>query len=225
MKDKTVRHCGHCSNHTLHQVVFHYSSPALWDHIADPYEEEEKLRDMEPILYYLLECSTCKDISLVGGYATELPEKMHDYPLLYPSSIELPDTVPRNIRAVYAEGAEIRHRAPNAFAGQIRKALELLCDDKKALGRDLFHKLQYLGNKGVLPITLTDMASLIRKIGNAGVHSKGEVFFFDAALIDDFFRTVIEYVYIAPVMVESLKNRLEQYKEQSVDSHCKPDIE
>lgn len=213
MREKTVRHCGHCSNQTLHQVVFHYSSPALWDHIADPYEDEGKLEEIEPILYYVLECSTCKDISLVGGYVTELPEKMHDYPLLYPESIELPDSVPQSIRAVYVEGAEIRHRAPNAFAGQIRKALELLCDDKEASGRDLFHKLQSLADTGILPATLANMTGLIRKIGNSDVHSKGKVYFFDTALIDDFFRTVIEYVYVAPVMIESLKNRLDKYKE------------
>lgn len=109
----------------------------------------------------------------------------------------------------------IRHSAPNAFAGQIRRALEYLCQDQQASGKDLYTKLADLVSKGVLPTTLVDMTDLIRKVGNTGVHaSDEEATMWDAELIDEIFRAIVEYVYIAPQKVARLRQRL-TYKKPS----------
>jgi hypothetical protein len=219
MKDKTVRHCWHCNNTTLHEVVFTYSSPALWDHVVDPYEDASQIEEIEPIRYYVLECSTCKDFALVGGFVTELPEKLHDYPVLYPESREFPSCVPKDIRKAYIEAIEIRLRAPNAFAGQIRKALEILCNEQNASGKTLAEKLRSLVAKGVLPATLAEMTDIIREIGNAGVHAIGSVSFLDTGLIDDFFRSIVEYVYVAPDQIRSIRERLLVYEEKASNTN------
>lgn len=205
--DKFIRHCGHCNNTTPHEVVFQTSSSKLYDQFDD--EKQGTVNVIEPFLYYVVQCGTCYHISLLGGFEIELPERLRDYPVLYPKSPEFSMSVPETIKRTYLEATKIRVRAPNAFAGQIRKALEFLCEDKNAAGKDLFHKLHSLVEMGILPATLAEMTNIIREIGNAGVHAdKSDVSIWDAELIDEFFRSVIDYVYIAPAKIERLKHRL-----------------
>jgi hypothetical protein len=48
----------------------------------------------------------------------------------------------------------------------------------------------------------------MRHIGNLGSHAGDkDVDFWDAELLDDFFRSAVEYVYIAPSKIERLKQR------------------
>jgi len=49
----------------------------------------------------------------------------------------------------------------------------------------------------------------MRQIGNLGAHAGTEdVSVWDAELLDDFFCSVVEYVYVAPSRIERLKQRL-----------------
>jgi hypothetical protein len=48
----------------------------------------------------------------------------------------------------------------------------------------------------------------MRKVGNLGAHAgDDEVDFWDAELLDEFFRFVVEYVYITPSRILRLKQR------------------
>jgi hypothetical protein len=103
----------------------------------------------------------------------------------------------------------LRRTAPNAFAGQIRRALEYVCQDQNAAGRTLFHQLEDLANRGLLPAALAETTAILRKAGNIGVHADEEdIDVWDAELIDELFRLVIEYVYIAPAKTKRLQTRM-----------------
>lgn len=202
MSNTYILLCSHCGNKTPHQLLMGTETSDIWDEFGD-----QKIIEM--FVYQVVQCGTCKHISLLGGFQPELPPHLIDYPLLYPASPELDRSVPEAIRHAYAEAARIRKHAPNAYAGQIRKAIEYLCKDKGASGRDLYSQLKSLADKHILPATLAEMTDLIREIGNAGVHiDKGEVSIWDAGLIDEFFKSIINYVYIAPAKIEHLKRLL-----------------
>jgi hypothetical protein len=50
---------------------------------------------------------------------------------------------------------------------------------------------------------------LLRRVGNIGAHAMEEdVSIWDAELVDDFFRSVVEYVYIAPAKIRRMQERL-----------------
>ncbi len=81
--------------------------------------------------------------------------------------------------------------------------------DRCAEGRDLFAQLKYLGEKGTFPGYYAEMTDLMRRIGNIGAHAEEiELDYGDAELLDDFFRSVVEYVYIAPSKIERLRERI-----------------
>jgi len=69
--------------------------------------------------------------------------------------------------------------------------------------------LKDLVSRGVFPGSFSELTDLIREIGNLGVHATGrEVDFWDAELLDDFFRAVVEYVYVVPSKIARMKQRM-----------------
>ena len=213
-----IRLCPHCNNVTPHQLIVDRVVSKLYDEINVNESENQKI--FENFVYFFLQCSTCQDCSLVGGFNIELPQSQSQFPVLYPESDDLGSDVPEKIAKVYSEASRIRRKAPNAYAGQIRKALEFLCRDQKAIGDKLYNQLKSLVEKGIIPPTLAEMTSLIRLLGNLGVHATDddEVSIWDAQLIDEFFRSIIEYVYIAPAKIARLKSRLERTEQEEQNS-------
>jgi hypothetical protein len=209
MGNNLIRLCPHCNNVTPHQYIVDCAVNKLYDEIK--VDDGENQIIIEKFVYYFLQCSTCQDYSLIGGFELELPQSPSQYPVLYPESDELGLDVPQKIVKVYREASRIRHQAPNAYAGQIRKALEFLCKDQNASGSNLYKQINSLVVKGIIPPTLAEMTSLIRLLGNLGVHATDDdVNVWDVQLIDDFFRSIVEYVYVAPSKIARLKSRLEQ---------------
>jgi len=52
--------------------------------------------------------------------------------LIWPDPGVLHQAVPKAVAECYIEASRIKNLAPNAFAVQIRRALEALCDDRGA---------------------------------------------------------------------------------------------
>jgi hypothetical protein len=110
---------------------------------------------------------------------------------------------------LYEEVWPLRHRAPAAFVGQVRRLLEFVCEDRKAAGRSLFEQLRHLVTQGTLPGYFTSITDLLRVVGNMGAYATDEdLSRWDAELIDDFFRSVVEYVYVAPAKIRRMQERL-----------------
>ena len=207
--------CNHCGNKTSHTLLASHSATFL-------YEQSGEERWYEPFEFYLYSCGTCQGVLLLGDFSCHLYPGMSraDYPRLYPVGASLlppsymmspSHPVPQRVLQVYEEIWPLRHTAPNAFAGQIRRALEYICQEQNAEGDTLFRKLNDLTGKGILPATLAGMTTLIREGGNIGVHaSEEDIDTWDAELIDALFRVVVEYVYIAPAKMKRLEERLKR---------------
>jgi glutamate-1-semialdehyde aminotransferase len=115
------------------------------------------------------------------------------------------------VRRCYEEAAAIQRLAPNAFANQIRRALEALCRDRSAAGNTLAANLRDLAARGEIPAVLAEMTDILRLFGNIGSHAdEANVEAGDVDAIDEFFRAVVEYVYVAPHRVSEVRARVEQ---------------
>jgi hypothetical protein len=138
--------------------------------------------------------------------------------LEYPKDGRLNISVPQTIREVYFEAARIKELAPNAFAVQVRRALEALCEDRAAKGRTLADKLKDLSARAEIPPVLAEMTDVLRLIGNIGAHGIGEsVHPLQANAIDEFFKAVIEYVYVAPAKLRAFKERMESSRKSETN--------
>ena len=205
--------CSHCGNRTPHSRVFEYTGSLLYEMIDRPY--------YEPFSFHSYVCGTCSGLSLLGCFDHEKPERDSDsppMPRLYPKGPDIDppshtvsggNPIPSSVRRAFREAWPLRYTAPAAFANQIRRTLEFICEDQHADGNTLHKQLEDLASKGVFPGELADIATLVRMLGNIGSHaSDKEVSIWDAELLDALFRMLLEYVYLGPARVKRLKERM-----------------
>lgn len=204
--------CFHCGNKVPLARFAVHPGQELFEHI----DGQRFGMDFE---YNVYRCPTCSGVTIYGDF-TEYPNARDEaYKRIYPEGSRLlperhkvasHECVPDRIVRTYEQGWPLRHISPGAFAVHIRRALELICNDQGATGGTLFEKLKDLVTKQTFPGHFVEMTDLMRKIGNLGAHAgEDEVGFWDAELLDEFFRFVVEYVYITPSRIERLRGRLE----------------
>jgi len=173
-----------------------------------------------PCAYYVAVCETCGEILLYRALAVPVEDKDFSLAHLIWPDPGLHRAVPKVVTECYAEAAKIKNLAPNAFAVQIRRALEALCDDRGAKKGTLRHRLQDLASRGEIPPVLAEMTDALRLLGNIGAHATDQnVKPLHVLAIDDFFRAIIEYVYVAPSKLKEFRDRLEKFgRKQAAES-------
>jgi len=197
--------CPHCGNTAPQQVE--YAHEFEYTEVIGPEEEDEV---SIPAYYFLVVCATCSKVSLYSNWdVADDPFDLRLATLFYPTTKKFSSVIPKRISKAYQEASRISRVAPNAFACMVRRALEFMCEDKKAVGRTLHDKLQDLSSKNIIPPVLAEMADIVKKLGNIGAHAdETNVHREDVEVIDDFFNAVIEYVYVAPEKINKIKKKL-----------------
>jgi len=202
---RRVLYCPHCGNKAPQRLI----------HRQRYYERSWVVssgkEDRTPWSVFITVCETCDHVLLYENLGDQLEDgEFQNAELEYPEAGRLHVSVPQTIRDVYEEAARIREIAPNAFAVQIRRALEALCEDRSAKGRSLADKLKDLSDRAEIPPVLAEMTDVLRLIGNIGAHGIGEsVHPIQANAINEFFMAVVEYVYVAPAKLRAFKERME----------------
>jgi len=171
------------------------------------------VEDGLPSAYFVVACETCGEILLYDAII-DIPEDedFHLARLVWPKPGGLHSAVPKAVAECYAEAAIIRNRAPNAFAVQIRRSLEALCDDRGAKKGSLQLRLEDLSSKGDIPPVLAKMTKVLRLLGNIGAHAANQsIKQGHVQAINDFFRAIIEYVYVAPSKLKEFQDRLKRF--------------
>jgi hypothetical protein len=207
MKKRKVVLCHHCGNTTPQKLLFQTTnSETVYYSNGEPFQLD--------YYHFLTQCETCTGLSL---YASAIfqddPENWREEFLVFPVRKNLPEVIPEKVHRAYMEASRISKIAPNAFAGQIRRALEYVCRDKQAKGHTLIDMVAYLAKQGIIPPTLAQMTDGIRILGNIGVHATDvEIDSTDVDTMDDFFKAILEYVYIGPYKISQLKDNLSKKK-------------
>ena len=157
-------------------------------------------------------CATCHGPLLYDGIWRE---EYGEWPALaYPQRGDLDAAIPRAVRDIYGEAFRIKRSAPRAFALLIRRALEAICDDKKIRSGTLADRLRVLGESGAVPPMLAEMTGVLRTLGNVAAHgSLNGITVPMTWAIDEFFRAVVEYVYVGPSKLSAFRKSLEKLSE------------
>ncbi len=111
------------------------------------------------------------------------------------------------MRQIYQEAKAIKQRSPSSFVVQIRRALEAVANEQGAEGNTLMAKTQWLIKQGLLPEVFAEMTHITRMLGNLGAHdAEKDVLSADVQIVDEFFRAIIEYLYVARAKVARVKS-------------------
>lgn len=205
---RKVAYCPHCSNRAPQRVIHRQK-------FFEPSWSASDGTESEPVPWsnFIVVCETCNRILIYDNPADGYEENEFTYcNLLYPDSGRLHGSVPKLISKVYEEASRIKKIAPNAFAVQIRRALEALCEDRGAKRGNLQNRLSKLAEKGDIPPLLSEVSDVLRFLGNIGAHiGEKSIHPLRANVIDEFFRAVVEYVYIAPSKLKRFKSEMKEY--------------
>ena len=204
-----VAYCPHCGNTAPQDLssVFLCIEHAQQDVPSFPVRAAAR-KDARS--YVMTQCCTCNHVLLYEAKRDDGVVRLDKAVLLWPEAGRLHNAIPEKVRDSYEKAARLKPIHPPAFANQIGVAMERLCKDQRAEGGTLAAKLRDLRAKHILPDILADMAEKVRAFRNLGSHADDddEVTPADADAIDEFFRAVVEYVYVAPYRVAEVKKRL-----------------
>jgi hypothetical protein len=158
-----ISYCPHCGNNAPQKLVHtQLYSERAWS-------AEDGAEDKLPAAYFVAVCQTCHQLLLYGSTGISSEEAaFRQAGLVWPQSGRLHSAVPRTVAAIYTEAARIKSIAPNAFASQIRRALEAICEDRGARKQNLQASLKELADKGEIPPILAEAVDVLRLLGNVG---------------------------------------------------------
>jgi len=152
-------------------------------------------------------CSSCNQPLLYDGI--ERAEYGEWPQLAYPLPGELHEAVPEAVRDTYHEAFTIKAKVPRAYAILIRAAIEAICADKGIHKGNLQKRLKALVAGGFVPPTLAQMTDVLRILGNAAAHDSVQKITIPMTwAIDEFFRAIVEYVYVAPAKLAAFSAAL-----------------
>lgn len=185
--------CGHCGNRTPFKVQTEYAA--------------------SPISWRLLYCLTCfmptlERTTFVFTGSRSVPYDSTSE-IVYPTSKTPLTNLPEAIQREYEATLKVRNISSNACAVLARRTLEAIFIHENAVGRTLMDKVNNLIKSERIPPLLADVAHLGRQIGNLGAHfDKGDATEEDVTVMLDFLETILEYLYVIPVKVTTVKARL-----------------
>lgn len=198
--------CPHCGNDTILKLI-------------SETEVEESLYDMDNSLmttvcnyYFIFLCITCDRASIYANFCI-YPEKEHlqHLQLIFPQLRDISQYLSGDIRSTYLEAKRIQQLSSTSFILLIRKSLEQICSDQNANGLTLYDKINDLMSKGILPIKIGQLASMIRIVGNKSAHADEYFDCDDVDDIDEFFHHIAEYFYALDARMRYFIERWEAY--------------
>lgn len=199
--------CGHCTN------ISHMEVKGTISDTTRVYEDHGTYH--EGINYSVLQCPACKKINIVSYYWNDYmdEESYIEYDILYPQNNNIPIGLPDNIASTFKAAEKVKSIDVNAYATLLRRLLELVCIDRKAIGATLALMLKDLADKNEIPEKLVKVAKGLKDFGNIGAHAGiGELSENEIPIVKDLTLSILEYIYSAPHLANLAEAKLEQIK-------------
>lgn len=209
--------CSNCNNETLMEIHAR-NKIENGDLFGDSYYYDEQI---------VLKCPSCRNYNIINAYwdssygkVTESKKYEDIYcgdnvyeTILYPVVSELSNgangIVPNDILKTFRKSLELKSVDLESCLVKLRKTLELICNDKNAIGHNLNDKLKKLFELGILPSTLKSASNITRKLGNMGAHESDiEISTTELSSTIKLVEYIIQYIYILPNEIEILEKKI-----------------
>ena len=209
--------CSNCNNETLMEIHAR-NKIENGDLFGDSYYYDEQI---------VLKCPSCRNYNIINAYwdssygkVTESKKYEDIYcgdnvyeTILYPVISELSNgangIVPNDILKTFRKSLELKSVDSESCLVKLRKTLELICNDKNAIGHSLNDKLKKLFELGILPSTLKSASNITRKLGNMGAHKSDiEISTTELSSTIKLVEYIIQYIYILPNEIEILEKKI-----------------
>lgn len=210
-KRQKVLQCYYCGNSTLMDLVGEHKYK--WDEDDGYYGYFN---------YQMYACPVCGKVTFFQQYWDSAQsyyysdgkvEDIIDEEILYPINTFQGDYLPQKVKEAYEAALKTRNLDSAVCAMSLRRTLEIICKEKGAEGHTLWHKIEDLSNKGILPIELKHASTITKTYGNMGAHDADvSIHNFELERIIEFVKYLIDYLYILPSKLSAIQEQLEKKK-------------
>lgn len=201
--EQKVLLCLYCGNKTRMDMVGQHTHH--WE------SDDESFRGYDK--HKMFACPVCGKVTFHLAYWEDgmygrNHEMLEEEKILYPINSIDGNAVPIKIRNAYEAALKNRNIANDTCLLALRKTLEVICEDKGAVGKDLYHKVANFRENGVFPESIYQASEYVRELGNRVAHNAGfHVSIHDVDTIIDFVEHIIVYLYALPQMLERFERR------------------
>ena len=202
------RVCVHCHNMAPHKIVSRYANLRSNFH--------EAVGDYAVgFAFVMIECPACSNVTLLRehwhtGMDDALPQEVE---VVYPLQRPRTNGLPTQVQGALDAAEKVKAVDANAYGVLVRRGLEVVCQDRRARGRNLHEKLKDLGKKNEIPARLVDIALGLKNLGNIGAHaSLGDLSPREVPLMTSLLEAILEHVYGAPYLITIVEKRLAELK-------------
>jgi hypothetical protein len=201
-KNQIFCKCNHCGNIGYLDIRGFFKE--------EYYEEVDGQKaPLDVMSYYLLECPVCLKPVLVSGWYLFYSNTDEELSLDYPVEGFIMRHTPDTIKEQYLNSRECYKRNDYGLClASLRILLEKIANNNHARGKTLERKIEDLARTNVIPLTIKNASTIVRKLGNMGAHGNGdEIMRSDIDMLFEFVEIIISYIYELPQSVSSLASR------------------
>ena len=210
-----ILYCGHCGNTGLMSYIANVSSFRNLPFSGEMGSTISTIvGDRETTNWVLYQCLVCGrpiliSITDINGYINELEKTKYQFPAYESNYIG----VPENIKSAFESAIKTKVIDHAICVLSLRRTLEMICKDKGAKGNSLESKINDLIGKEILPDMMSDACWIVRQSGNEAAHADDVEFTeYEVEEIVHYVAIAIEYLYSLPVRVATLKEKIEERK-------------
>lgn len=202
MQKEQIVLCFHCGNKTLMKCVSDFNI-----HLTSEIEFIHKFWEL-----YL--CPICNETTLIYTnkiwYTWEEPEFASiSIKNVYPGTTQETSQMPTIVKNAFEAAMKVRNIDGAICALSLRRTLEMMCKDQGETDGDLYKKLENLSRRNIMPPLLTDMATILRKLGNTAAHADDAEFPLEVVnSMIEFTQVILDYVYVLPDKLASIQKNL-----------------
>lgn len=206
--------CFHCGNQTSMKIVAKHNVILSNDIVTPPFEET--FTTYLDKTWYLYFCPVCKEVTLQLNtrFSEDIDVNGEPYlyeDIIYPSFAINAEYIPKGVKDAFESALKVRNLDGAVCVLALRRALEKMCKDKGANGKDLFNKLKDLQSKKILPEIMNDISYILRKEGNSAAHADDIEFDQETVnLMIEFTQTIFDYVYTLPEKIKKAQERIKK---------------
>ena len=203
--------CFHCGNEgmlKIEHIYEHCFGGPVFDDIGCVVDCEptEKYR------WHLLSCPVCHKATLYeecDDECLQMTVSTNNYPQV---NFDY-SNIPLNIKTAFEAALKVKNIDAAICLLSLRRVLEAICKDMNAEGSDLNDMIKDLMTKQILPPMFEDACWIIRKLGNSAAHADDRTYYMNQVeQTISFVQTIIEYLYVLPEKMHSMKDKLQKSK-------------
>lgn len=201
-KNQIFCKCNHCGN------IGYLDIKGSYKEIFYIEDDGEHIPE-DAMAYYLLECPVCFKPVLASGWHSFYSNVEEELSLDYPAEGFVMLHTPNTIKEQYSNSRECYKRKDYGLcSASLRILLEKIANDNNANGRTLERKIEDLARKNIIPLTIKNASTIVRKLGNKGAHGTGDdIMKEDIDMLFEFVEIIISYIYELPHSISNLAAR------------------